>query len=365
VSRIPFALALVVVTPLSAAEPRQVPDSLREVASSQALLDSHEPLELVIEAPLTSIFRERGQDPEEFPGRVIHVAADGTRDTLADVELRTRGITRLRRDVCEFPPIRLDFDREEVTGTIFEGQNRLKLAVHCQNDDEDYEQYVLKEYLAYRMHNLLTDLSFRVRLARVTYVDTDEPDETLTRRAFLIEDDELMAARNGMVPLVVPNVSLALTDPAYLALTEIFEYLVGNPDWSAIARGPAEEECCHNTTPIVNEAGFAYSVPYDFDITGIVDARYANRVFNPSERGLGIRSIRQRVYRGICPSLPHLEATLQLFVERRDALYALYQGQEGLDPDVLEDTIEYLDEFFETISDPGRVDSEIRRACRG
>jgi hypothetical protein len=364
-SRIPFALALVVVTPLSAAEPRQVPDSLREAASSQALFASHEPIELVIEAPLTSIFQERRQDAEGFPGRVIHVRSDGTRDTLADVELRTRGITRLRRDVCEFPPVRLDFDREEVAGSIFAGQNRLKLSVHCQNDNEEYEQYVLQEYLAYRMHNLLSDLSFRVRLARVTYVDTDEPDYTLTRHAFLIEDDELMAARNGMVPLIVPSVSLALTDPAYLALTEVFEYLVGNPDWSAIARGPAEEECCHNTTPIANAAGFAFSVPYDFDITGIVDTRYANRVFNPAERGLGIRSIRQRVYRGVCASLPHLEATLQLFNEKRDALYALYRDQERLDPDVLEDTIEYLDEFFETINDPRSVDSEIRGACRG
>jgi hypothetical protein len=318
----------------------------------------------VIEAPLTSIFRERGADPEEFPGRVIHIAPDGARDTLADVEIRTRGITRLRRDVCEFPPLRLDFDREEVAGTIFEGQNRLKLAVQCQ-EDEDYEQYVLKEHLAYRMHNLLTDLSFHVRLARVTYVDTDEPDDTLMRRAFLIEDDELMAARNGMVPLIVPSVSLAATDPAYLALTEVFEYLVGNPDWSAIARGPSEEECCHNTTPIANAAGLAFAVPYDFDITGLVDARYANRVFNPAERGLGIRSVRQRVYRGICASQPHLGTIFQRFNENRDAFYALHREQEGLDPEVLEDTTEYLDEFFETINDPRRVESEIRRACRG
>jgi hypothetical protein len=360
-----FALALLVATPLSADVSSQVPDSLRQLAESQALFASHEPIELIVEAPLGTIFRERGADPEEFPGRVIHVAADGTRDTLADVEIRTRGITRLRRDVCEFPPIRLDFDREEVAGTIFDGQNRLKLSVHCQNGDEAYEQYVLKEYLAYRMHNVLTDLSFHVRLATVTYVDTAEPDDTLTRRAFLIEDDELMAARNGMVPLIVPNVSLASTDPAYLALTEIFEYLVGNPDWSAIARGPAEEECCHNTTPIANAAGSVFAVPYDFDITGIVDARYANRVFNPAERGLGIRSVRQRIYRGICPSQAHLGTVFQMFNEERDALYALYREQEGLDPDVLEDTTEYLDEFFETINDPSRVDSQIRRACRG
>jgi hypothetical protein len=280
------------------------------------------------------------------------------------VELRTRGITRLRRDICEFPPVRLDFDREEVEGTIFAGQNRLKLSVHCQNDNEEYEQYVLQEYLAYRMHNLLTPRSFHVRLARVTYVDTEDPDDTITSHAFLIEDDELMAARNDMMPLIVPGVSFAATDPTYLALTEVFEYLVGNPDWSAVARGPSEEECCHNTTPIVSASGLVYSVPYDFDITGIVNTRYGNRVFNPAERGLGIRSIRQRVYRGICASLPHVESTLRTFEERKDAFYALYREQAGLDPDVLEDTVEYLDEFFETIGDPRRVDSEIRRACR-
>jgi hypothetical protein len=334
-------------------------------AALQPLFASHEPLELVVEAPLTTIFRERDQDPEEFPGRVIHVAPDGARDTLADVGMRTRGITRLRRDVCEFPPLRLDFDREEVTGTVFDGQNRLKLSVHCDNGNDEYEQYVLQEYLAYRMHNELTPMSFHVRLARVTYVNADGSDHNLTRWGFLIEDDELMAARNGHELLVVPSVSLAATDPAYLALTEVFEYLVGNPDWSAFARGPSEEECCHNTTPIGGGVGSTFAVPYDFDITGIVNTRYANRVFNPAERGLGIRSIRERVYRGICASLPHLDGIFQLFNEKREVLYGLYRGQQGLDPDVLEDTLEYLDEFYETINDPRSVESEMRRRCRG
>ena len=342
----------------------QVPDSLRRVAEAQPLFASHEPIELLIEGPLAQVFAERSQDPEEFAGTLVARSPDGPR-TLA-LALRTRGLTRLRRDVCEFPPLRLDFDREEVDGSVFAGQNRLKLNVHCDSDRSEYEQYVLQEYLAYRMFNLLSDVSFRVRLAHVSYVDSAQPRDTLVRPAFLIEDQELMAARNGLSVVIAPAVPPAVMDPRHLALVELFEYMVGNPDWSAFGKGPDEEECCHNTQPVGDPArGPVFAVPYDFDVTGLVHTRYADRVFQPSQRDLGIRTVRDRVFRGRCASQPHWPEVFRLFNEKREAFYALYREQEGLAPDVLRSSLEYLDEFYETINDPRGVEREIREPCRG
>jgi hypothetical protein len=355
----PFMLALLLATSAP-----QVADSLRQAAASQPLFLSREPLELRIEAPLTTIFKERGAESEEFPGKLIHVDGAGAERTL-DVGLRTRGKARLRKDICEFPPIRIDFDREDVAASVFAGQNRLKLVTHCQSGRAESEQYVLQEYLVYQLLGLFTDLSFRARLARVTYVDTDGKQDTLTRTAFLIEEQGLMAARNGWSMLTVQLVPPDAVDPDYLALVEVFEYLIGNPDWSAFQRAPDEDECCHNTQPIGNaQVGPVFPVPYDFDITGIVYPRYADRVFMPADRNLGIRTVRDRAYRGLCQSRERVPGVLALFDQKKDAVYALYRGASGLDADALKKTLEYLDQFYRTIDDPKRVEQEITRKCR-
>ena len=248
---------------------------------------------------------------------------------------------------------------------VFAGQTLLPLTTHCNETPSAQEQYVLKELLAYRIYNELTDKSFRVRLARVSYVDLREPSDTVVKPAFLIEHADPLAARHGLRAVNIEMVPPTATDPAFLALVEVFQYMVGNPDWSAFGKGPGEEECCHNTQPIGDvQRGVAFPVPYDFDVTGLVNARYANRVFVPAERGLGITSVRQRVYRGICTSQPHLPATFALFNEKKDAIYALYREQAGLEPNVQRQSLEYLDQFYEIINDPGRVRREVTEKCR-
>ena len=60
------------------------------------------------------------------------------------------------------------FNREQTPHTTFAHQGSLKLAVQCRGG-QTYANYLLEEDLIYRAYNLLTDRSFRVRLARVSY----------------------------------------------------------------------------------------------------------------------------------------------------------------------------------------------------
>lgn len=341
-----------------------VPDSVRQRAAQAPLFASHQALRLTIEGPLDAIFKERGQKSEEYPGKVIVHRGDGD-DLSLDAQVRTRGKARLSRRICAFPPLRLNFPKSRVASTVFEHQDKLKLVGHCQDNRSEYEQYVLQEYLAYRILNLLTDVSFRVRLARITYRDTEARRDTVTRWGFLIEPDEMLAARNGWLALAPPAVPPETVDPEYLALTEVFQYFIGNPDWSAFASAPDEPDCCHNTQPIGDPAGPVFSVPYDFDITGIVNTRYADQLFQPRERNLGIRRVRERVYRGLCPSLVFLPEVFALFNAKRDAIYALYREQPGLDPKIVEETAKYLDEFYQTINDTSKARREFDQKCRG
>ena len=341
----------------------QQTDSGSAPQRTSPLFETHDLLSFTIRAPLRDILNDRHQESEEHPGTLVLRGSNGDSTSL-DVKIRTRGNSRLRKDICNFPPVRLNFQTGQTKQTIFAGQDKLKLVTHCQDGRDEYEQYLLKEYLLYRAFNLLTDLSFRVRLARITYVDSEDRRDVITKYGFFIEQNEMMAARNDWEPLKVRVLSPGYVDPEYLGLVEVFQYMIGNPDCSAFAAEKGKGECCHNTSPVGSMQGPVFPVPYDFDITGLVSPRYLSKLYQAAP-GARVSNPKKRVYRGLCRSERYLDNQFALLRDRRDDIYALYSTQEGLNPKVLKRTLEYLDDFYEVIDDPKKVEREIRRNCRG
>ena len=332
-------------------------------AQDPPLFTSDDVVTFTIRAPLDDIFDHRRQESEEYPGVVILPDPSGQALTL-DVDIRTRGRARLEKRICRFPPLRLDFPKDSVHGTLFEGQNRLKLVTHCQDDREEYEQYVLLESLIYRTYNILTDLSHRVRLARITYEDTTGERDPVTRYGFLIEHEDGVADRNGWKYLKVPVLPPSAVDPENLALNEVFQYFIGNTDWSPFKPDPGSPECCHNSKPIGSVSGPVFSLPYDFDLSGLLNTRYANRLYRGNLEKLGLRTVRQRLFRGMCTSAPQWPGVFEKFNAKRSDIEALFLNQADLEPDVLEETLEYIEEFYEVINDEGKVRSRLERHCR-
>jgi hypothetical protein len=232
----------------------------------------------------------------------------------------------------------------------------MKLVIQCDKYDR-YEQMVLREYLAYRILNTLTDTSFRVRLLRVRYFDTESDNESKTRYAFLIEHKKRLAARLDLEEIKIKKTTVAAIQPDLLNLTSIFQYLIGNTDFSPIA-GPPGDECCHNYVLFGNEIDPIMAIPYDFDQSGLVNAPYAA----PNER-FRIRSVRQRLYRGRCANNEHVEASLSQFRDHRDAIYEKIAEQEGLESDVRKQLIRYVDNFYKLIDDPRDVQRKMLKKC--
>lgn len=147
-------------------------------------------------------------------------------------------------------------------------------------------------------------------------------------------------------------------DQPHLNLIEVFEFFIGNTDWS-VARGPADEDCCHNTIPFEHEDGHLIPVPYDFDSTGVV---------NPPHASVGgrlpIKNVRQRLYRGFCQDDELLHATLARFQEIRPGITALYQSQEGLSSRSIKRTEKYYNDFYEIISDDKKIKRSLLDKCR-
>jgi hypothetical protein len=222
---------------------------------------------------------------------------DGTLATGTEslpIRLSPRGITRLRKDTCQFPPLRVDFTGAPPATSLFAGQKRLKLVTHCQ-PSEGHQQYVLLEFATYRLYNQLTPNSFRARLAQVNYVESSGKPVT-SRLGFFLEDLRDVAHRNGLREANVgARIPVASLNPADAARFAIFEYLISNLDW-AMQAGPAGDTCCHNSRLVSASGAPPYTtVPYDFDYSGFVDAPYAV----PPE-GINVSSVKARHYRGFC-----------------------------------------------------------------
>ena len=290
-----------------------------------------------------------------YPTKLTYTGADGEQHTI-DVEAAPRGITR-RFKVCDFPPLKIHFDKDKMKGTEFRGNKSLKLVTYCQTHSK-YVQYYAKEFLVYRIYNLITEHSFRVRPMMIEYKDSERKGQSISRFSFLIEDLDDVAERNDLKKLSVAKISYKDLDPVEISKMSLFQYMVGNLDW-ATTDGPKEDECCHNAKALGSMAGPVFSVPYDFDMSGIINTRYSE----VSEK-VPIRDVRQRFFRGRCVPPDQMARTLQVFQEQKDAVYALYMEQPQLDEKVREKTIEYLDDFYEIIDDDRKVEREIVRDCR-
>jgi hypothetical protein len=319
------------------------------------LFASHAPLEVTIEAPLTTLMDERPED-KYLEGTFSYVGDDGT-EHMFDLKLRTRGKFRRQARVCNFAPIRLNFRKKQLADTMFAGQDKLKLVTHCQQNKPIYEQFVLREYLAYRIFQVMTDKSFSARLLHINYIDT-ERGKSRTKYGFVIEDDDDVAKRNGMKSMNIGDVTYDDLDPQQQNLVYVFQYMIGNTDFSLI-NGPEFSNCCHNSRLLSANGSPPFTpLPYDFDFSGLVKATYAK----PNKR-FRLASVRSRLYRGNCGNNDLLPDTFRYFIEKKDAVYAIVDELDMFTANTRRSVIRYLDSFYDDITRPEAKAEEFTDKC--
>jgi len=312
-------------------------------------------IEVTITAPMKPLLGHR-PDEEYLPGTLSYREADGSIVEF-DIGIRTRGNYRRQPRVCPFPPLRLNIKKSQAKGSLFHKQDKLKLVAHCRDNSERYEQNLIREYLAYRILNTLTDISYRVRLARVTYVDSERKDEDRVRYAFFIEHKSRLSKRLGLAEISTSKIKVADLEGPYSDLTSLYQFMIGNTDFSPVA-GAEGEDCCHNTTLFGNDGEAIYAIPYDFDMSGLVDAPYAEP--NPRFR---IKSVTQRLYRGRCAYNDNLQTSIRLFQDNRDAIYELFGQQEQLQDSTRKKVRKFVDRFYDVLDNPKKVQREISSRC--
>ena len=346
-----LSLLLAVALPLCAQEKQD------EEPKPAKLFSSDDTLNVTLTAPWRDIVRnKKKQDP--YPAKIEFTDELGNTMSL-DMTAQRRGLTRQR--VCDFPPIKLRFDKEKVKGTTFRGQKSVKMVTHCKRS-ERFEQYYILEMLAYQMYNLITDYSFRVRPLNVNYIDSKTGKTDESRFAFLIEDDSDVAKRNGLKKLEIPKIKPSQLEPKVTSEFSLFQYMIANVDWAALS-GPDPKECCHNVKPIAPDPltpqDKIYPIPYDFDSAGLVDAHYA-----APAKGLPIRSVTTRLYRGYCRQNSTLEDARKHFLAQESAILALISDENRLNENTKKKATKYIARFFKTIKDTDDFERLIIEKCR-
>lgn len=342
------AAALMLAVPLAnAVEPPGNADIAPLFADDTALT-------VTIEGPIEALMFVR-PDSAYLQGRITYTEPDGS-ERLLGMKFRTRGNYRRDPEHCDFAPILLNFKKGDVPDTLFAGQDKLKLVTHCQTNLVGYEQLLLREYLAYRLFQELTSISYATRLFQITYAEPEG--KSLTRYGFVIEDDKAVADRNGLKMVKKKYLREFQIDPGQQNLINVFQFMIGNTEYSLVNPEP-NKKCCHNSDVLSDSDEPPYTpLIFDFDFSGFVNAPYAQ----PNPR-YPIPNVKQRFYRGLCTANDILPETLQVFVDKEDAFYRIIDEFEPASRRTKNHVRSYLESFYELISDPALVTEHLVNQC--
>lgn len=312
------------------------------------LFEDHSTLEIELEGPLSSLIDNK-QERNEWP---FHLR---TPASVFDLQVKARGNSRMR--ICDFPPLRFNFNTNDTAGTTFEEQDKLKLVTRCLKASSS-EADVLEEYAAYRVFGLFSDVSYRTRLVHITYRDSDDrlKEKYAHSYGFLLETKDQLAARVAGSLSRIPAISLSQIDENQAALLYVFQYLIANTDWSFIA-AENDENCCHNVD-LYKIGQKQWPVPYDFDLAGLVNASYARP--DPS---IKIKRVRTRRYRGFCTETNVLRNALHTITSRKEEVLGVINDLPLLTEKEKAKQLTYLDKFFRKADDEDKIIRSFEKSC--
>jgi hypothetical protein len=314
-------------------------------ATARKLFQEETPVEFTLTSEFSLLNKERTpNNNKQFPGVITINGKD------LNVKLSSRGHLRLNPRTCSFVPIKVTFAKDELAGTVFEGQSDLKLGTHCQNEKE-FDQYVMREYLTYKLANLVTPFSFRARLARATYVDAKSKKQVAVHNAVWLEHENDVAKRLSGRDVSLPRIEFKDLDKDSTTMMMLLEYMLGNTDYSIWA--------LHNVVIVQDKKRTLYPVAYDFDMSGMVHPPYAI----PDAR-LRLRAVTDRLYRGPCRTVDEFNAVAEQFRSKKADMVGAVDSMKELSGSHKSEMKDYLESFFRTIDKPESIKKNFVDGCK-
>ncbi len=315
-------------------------------AQETPLFDDEETLTFSLSGDIGAVLNDRGREPQYHTLEIQCETDDGP--ATFPLKVKTRGKFRRLRSNCIYPPLLLNFAKKSTpANTVFHGQDKLKLVTPCRG-----EKYVVREYLAYKIYQLATEYSFRARLVRFALNDTVKGKSGNYLYGILIEDEDEMAKRNGREIIKQDLVRPAQTNKEAFLQMAMFQFLIGNTDWSVQYR--------QNIKLLVADDGsLPIPVPYDFDHAGLVAAPYAK----PAPE-LEMTSVVERRYRGYClEDLADLDPVMETWQRHRSAIDAMISESPHLDARSVKSMQRFIEGFYRICEHPRRRKEAFAYPC--
>jgi len=312
------------------------------------LFETDTPLDITLTFDMKSYQRSKMKG-EYIPATFSYTFNDSVRINKS-TRIKARG--EFRRGYCYYAPFWLNIKGSGLKIGENKEIKRMKVVTQCMRS-HSYADYIMKEYLAYRIFELLTPASFRTRLVRITYVDAGRKNKETKTWGFILEPEEMLAERmNGVVVKdLIPGINRMEREA--MNLVSVFEYMIGNPDYSI--RG------VHNVKlsglPGYKSVGYTL-VPYDFDYSGFVNAIYAI----PADE-LPIKTVTERIYLGPCREREEYRKTLDHVLEFQEEIMLLVSSFPYLSKGQKKEMRYYLENYFEQ-SEKSGLELVFRNSCR-
>jgi len=314
------------------------------------LFKSQEILKIHLTFNIDSLLNNRNVDTIGHIGILTYFEPDGL-STDIRVIVKMRGNFRKNPDNCSFPPLKLEFLTDNSEDRLFRGLEWLKLVTHCQTDSTEFKQFILQEYLLYKTYNIISPLSFKVRLLDIKYIDSSGSGTTIQSYGFFIERPKQMARRNDGELVKADFMLYKDLDKTSLVKLSLFQYMIWNNDWSVpLLHNVKFVKTTNNSLPI--------PVPYDFDWAGIVSAPYRVGAFTVDETNITDVS-----YMGICLKKKELIPLLDFYFNKKNEIFSLYRDFPYLDETQKEKTLQMYDDFYSLIEKPAKVKRKFKETC--
>ncbi len=296
------------------------------------LLEGKNYISVSISLNLDSLINDRYNE-NKIGGTFVFKSAAG-KNLSFSVNINLRG--KYRRRMCGFPPLKLNFNKSELSDNGLSKADEYKLVTHCLEGEEG-DVNMVKEFLAYQLYQQVSPLSYRSKLLKITYQDT-KSDNKIVGMALLLEDKSSFEKRHDLSEMKDTfNLPRSNFYDSNFMTHGLFQYLIGNVDWStAISKNMDIYKSKKN--------GKMYIVPYDFDFSGFVNVSYAVPNVDYKQK-----KIRDRLLLEADESDSLYQSEIQKFIALKPAFINLIKKQKGLEMYVKIDLENYINSFYDNI----------------
>jgi hypothetical protein len=321
------------------------------LAQADPLFSTKEPLNIALSLSIKEI-KESKEDTSYISDKLYFRNSSSGYDSIK-AGMKGRGNSRM--ELCFFPPLWIKIDKKDASGTLFEGNRKLKLVLPC-HDRKESDDLVLREYLCYKLYEVISPYAFKTRIVNVDLTEVRKKKKlNYKQKGILLEDPDKAAKRYDAKLMKDTKVSATALHDTVALRFDLFQYMIANTDWSKGYQ--------HNSKLIYKEPNFIV-IPYDFDMSGLVNASYAV-VSQVNGEQLPIQSVTERYYRGHCQSNEVTEFVRKEFISKEEQLMSVPTELKGqLSDKKIGEVKDYLHEFFVILKDDDLFQNRIARNCR-